>query len=218
MEKKMTSTLLQQLRIELNNAVLDVADRHGLSIRFGNATYQDLTATFKVEVSFAADGNFDPAKALWDQHCKLAGLEPEDFGKEFCFLGEKTPYRIAGYDPSKRRNNIIIHRVSDGKAFVTNAQDVRTCLGKTSVQQVEPPMSEAEKERKAKMDWDLNCWAVGMKPEDFGQTILYNGSFYKICGVRPKATKNTVLIRHTVTGKEYVAPHETVKTLLGGKS
>ena len=217
MEKKMTSALLQQLRPELNEAVKAVAEKHGLTIHFGNATYQDLSATFKVEVSFAADETFDPAKAVWDQHCKLAGLEPEDFGKEFSFLGEKTPYRIAGYDPGKRSNNIIIHRVSDGKVFITSAQEVRTCLGRVSVQQVEPPISEAEKERKAKMDWDLHCWAFGLKPEWFGQTILLDGSFYKICGIRPKATKNPVLIRHAIKNKEYTCSHETIKILLGGK-
>lgn len=71
-----------------------------------------------------------------------------------------------------------------------------------------------EAERKAKMDWDLNCWVIGMKPEDFGKTVLLQGSFYTICGIRPKAKVKTVVIRHTINGKEYVVGHEAVKQVL----
>lgn len=218
MEKKITPALLQTLRSELNEAVKEVASRHGVEIRFGNAKYEDLSATYQVSVAFAATDSFDPAKALWDTNCKRIGLEPEDFGKEFSFPREGTTYMICGYNPKGRTNTVLIRNTHTGKEYTTSPGDIKHCLGRTRAQQVAQPStqcaptgSEAEAERKAKRDWDLHCWRTGLKTEDFGKTVTLSGKLYKICGVKPSARTNTVLIRDLRSGKEYVTSPEAIR-------
>lgn len=225
-ETKITAKMLGQVRPELNAAVEEVAKKYGITIRFGNARFTDLNATFTVDVGIAPSAEFDPAKALWDQHCKSLGLTPEDFGKEFCFIGEKVPYRICGYNPKGRTNNILIRRVSDGKEFLTNALSVKTSLG-INIQQVAPPPTPQAKQpdspapteedatRKAKMEWDINCWRIGMKAEDFGKTVVLEGHLFRICGIRPRATVNSVLILDVKKNKEYVSSPDAIKKAWG---
>lgn len=214
--KQFTAPMLHELRNELNEAVRAVAEKHGITIKFGNATYQDLTAKFNVELAFAASGSFDPEKTIWDQNCARLGLDAEDYGKEFTFLGETEIYRIVGFKPKARTNCIRICRVRDGKEFVTSAMEIRVCLGKAQAKQVPPPTTDtsANKEEKAKAEWNMYCRMHGLAPEDFGATVILSGKFYQICGIKPNARTNSILIRNTVTGKEYVTSPDTIKANL----
>ena len=57
--------------------------------------------------------------------------------------------------------------------------------------------------------FDEHCVKHGLKPDDYGKTVHVMGDAanrYEICGIKPKARKNAVKIRHTQTGKIYVAP------------
>ena len=80
-EPKITAELLNNMRPELNEAVKAVAEKYGVKIHFGNGRYTDLTATYTVELSLAAKGDWDPDKVMWDNNCRLIGMKPEDFGK-----------------------------------------------------------------------------------------------------------------------------------------
>lgn len=225
-ETKITSSLLNTMRPELNAAVAEVAKKYGITIRFGNARFTDLNATFTVDMGIAPSSDFDPDKALWDSNCKHLGLAPEDFGKEFCFIGEKVAYQICGYNPKGRTNNIRIRRVSDGKEFITNAMSVKAGLG-INIQQVAPPLTPQAKQpdspapaeddaaRKAKMEWDLNCWRIGMKAEDFGKTVVLEGRLFRICGIRPRATVNSILVLDVKRNKEFVISPDAVKKAWG---
>lgn len=214
--KQFTAPMLHELRNELNEAVLAVAEKHGITIQFGNATYQELTAKFNVSLAFAASDNFDPEKALWDQNCAHIGLDAEDFGKKFTFLGETEIYRIIGFKPKARTNCVRIRRVRDGKEFVTSAMEIRVCLGKTQTKQVSPPSADAQvsKEEKAKAEWNMYCRMYGLTPEDFDAAVLLSGKFYRICGIKPNARTNNILIRNTISGKEYVTSPDTIKAAL----
>ena len=74
MEKKITANLIKEVRPKLNDAVKDVASEYGLAIHFGDARFDETTATFKVEMTFAATDGYDPAKANWDSYCKIYGF------------------------------------------------------------------------------------------------------------------------------------------------
>ena len=223
-----TSPLLSTLRPELDAAVKQVADKYGITIHFGNARFTELSATFTVNIGLAPSADFDPDKALWDQNCKSLGLMPEDFGKEFCFLGEKILYRISGYNPKGRSNNIRIVRLSDGKEFITDALSVKAGLG-IQIQKVAPPIGNQaqqptppaptaeEKLRTAKMEWDLNCWRIGMKQEDFGKTVVLEGHLFRICGIRPRATVNSVVILDVKKNKEYVSSPDAIRKAWAGQ-
>lgn len=223
-ENKITNKMLTEIRPELDAAVAEVAKKYGVTIRFGNARFSDLNATFTVEMGIAPSDSFDPARAEWERNCRALGLEPEDFGKEFCFIGEKVAYRICGYNPKGRTNNIRIKRVSDGKEFITNAMSVKAGLGKLQAEATTPPAPEEiqkekeEEARKAKMEWDLNCWRIGMKKEDFGKVVVLDGHLFRICGFLPNAKKNDIRILDVKRNKEYVSSHDTIKKALNGST
>ena len=215
MEKKFTREMVQQLRDELNEAVADVAKKHGISIHFGNAKFDDLSIKYTVDLEFEATADFDPAKKLWEKHCSRYGLEPEDFGKEFKFLGENQVYRIIGCVPTAQKNVILIQRVPDGKEFVATAYEVRTCLGKMVTEKVPSPAEQSGSDfDPKKMEWELHCWRWNLPKEYFGKTHQINGVFYKISGCKPNARKNAILIQRVSDGKEYVISPETAKNSL----
>ena len=222
MSKQFTASMIRELRTELNEAVRSIAEKHGLTIQFGNAKYDNLTATYQVNANFAATEGFDPAKEIWDTHCQFAGLEKDDFGKTFSFLGEVELYKITGYNPKARTNNILIQRVHDKKEFVCSAQQVRMGLGRVQTQQI-PPLNpsvlqpENQVDKSAKTTWDMYCRMYGLAPEDFGKTVFLSGSFYKICGIKPNARTNSILIRNTVTNKEYVTRPDAIQSALKGE-
>lgn len=216
MEKKMTAALLQNLRPKLNAAVSDVAKEHGLDIRFGNATFDDTTATMKVEISFCATEDYDPAKENWNKYCGLhSGFAPEDFGKEFSFPGNPERYRISGYNQKAKTNRIIITRIRDSKVYVAASTEVLAAIGKLKVQQVPaliPSVANpGDSVDPAKREWDMNCWRWGMKPEDFGKETMVAGKLFKIVGCKPNARKNCILIRNVQTGTEYVTSAQEAK-------
>lgn len=219
MEKSITSELLKALRPELNEAVKDVAAKHGLNIVFGNAKFDSTSATFTVNLSFAASEDFDPAKAAWDANCSLPwiGLDKEDYGKIFSFPGETQKYRITGFNVNAKKNPIVIQRLPDGKEFVTSPLEIRTALGRVVATKVPSPSGSETDDPSAianrrKSEWIMNCWRWGMKAEDFGKETVINGTLYRIVGCKPSARKNGIIVKSTKThGKEYVASGEDVK-------
>lgn len=217
MEKKFTATLIKEMRPKLDEAVKSVAAEYGVDIRFGNARYDETAATFTVEMTFAATEGYDPARANWDAHCKSYNLEPEDFGKEFRFVGEKDVFRICGINTKATKNTILIQRVEDGKEFSTSPLAVRTALGKFKTTQAPVPATNATPDATApsedprKREWKYNCWRWGMKEEDFGKEVVLQGTRYKIIGCVPNARKNAIVILNLENNTEYVASGETVK-------
>lgn len=215
MAKTFDKEFVRKLRNDFNEAVKDAAAKNGVEVSFGNAHFQDLNATFTVNVTFAQTADRNPAKELWDANCHLLHLDKEDFGRSFLIPGENTTYRISGYNPKARKNRVIIQRLSDGGEFVANPDSIRLWLGKDAAQKVVPPAAAgASTVNPQKMEWDLNCWRWGFKPEDFGKRVTISSTEYIISGCKPNARKNCILIDHCKTGKTYVAPADAISEAL----
>jgi len=68
----------------------------------------------------------------------------------------------------------------------------------------------------AKSQWDKHCGNLGLKPSHFGCVFVHpSGSTFKICGVKPNARKNNILIE-SAKGAKYVMPHDEVVGYLHG--
>lgn len=214
--KKFTPTMLNELRKELDAAVQSVAENHGITVRFGKATYDDLTAVFTVDLGFAPAKAYDPAKAIWDANCSKIGMEPSDFGKEFILKKSSDVYCISGYSTKARSNCVIIKRIRDGQEYVTTPKEVKIALGRIKDLDVsEPGNADDEKAlNEARMNWALNCWRGGMQQSDFGKTIIINAVEYRIVGYAPKARVNTILIRRTKDGSDFAIRPEMAKKAL----
>ena len=129
---EVSKDLLRALRIDIENALLDVAKRHGLkSLKPGNCTYTSGTFTMKLEG--VVEGGMDKAASayesqrMWDKTLPPLGAAFE--------YGDRT-YKVAG---ANKGNRLFCDR-DDGKRFVF-PRDVVTRLtgGEPKLKEVAPP-------------------------------------------------------------------------------
>ncbi len=210
--REFTPLMLNTLRNELNKAVDTVAKKHGLTISFGNATYEKLTATFKVELGFAASEDYDPEKILWEQNCTIYGLQPDDYGKDISFPGNTHHYTICGFNPKGKKNKVIILCKEDSTKYTTSVESILVALGRKEAKK--DPVAAEEERQRTKMYWDLNCWRAGLQPDDYGKVIEIGATKYRISGYKENARINSIFITDDKTGKVYVTSPETVKKCL----
>jgi len=62
-------------------------------------------------------------------------------------------------------------------------------------------------------NWNANCRFFGLKPEDFGKTIVMQGMRLVICGLNARASKNVVKVIGT-DGTRYTISASTAKNRL----
>ena len=111
---KISTTLLKQLRIEMNEALIAIAQKHGLdSITVGNASYSSDEANFKVKVKAKLDEQTAINKVSFE--FMLVGLDASYFNKIFTISGDQ--YQIVGVNLKARKAPISIKRLRDGKGF-----------------------------------------------------------------------------------------------------
>jgi hypothetical protein len=108
---------VRELRGQLEAALAPLAERTGLAIRVGNASYMGTCATFKLEVAEkSADGTtLDKEAACLSQMGEHYGLPKDALGKEFHFRGHA--YKATGLNPNSHKFPLLATRLSDGKAF-----------------------------------------------------------------------------------------------------
>lgn len=105
------------MREELQKELDNFAKEHGITIKVGNATYDETDIHFKVDI---ASASADTERVRWEQNCRYFGLVPEDYGKEITLQGQK--FAVVGVKPKARKNCIIVRRISDGKEFLTSRE------------------------------------------------------------------------------------------------
>lgn len=83
--KTIDKSALKDLRVEIDAALKVIADRHGISLTAGNASYTTNTATFKLHLSLiTADGLvISPEAERFLQYATFIGLQPTDMVKPY---------------------------------------------------------------------------------------------------------------------------------------
>ena len=67
------------------------------------------------------------------------------------------------------------------------------------------------KEDADKVNWDKNCWSVGLSREDFGKTINYIGNNYKLVGIKPRSRNYPVVVEQIPSGRRFKFTASMVK-------
>lgn len=205
-EKKFTRQMVEELRKELNKAIAQFGEAHGLTLDVGNARFDETSIAYTLNVSFSKTENYDPDKANWDANCRVIGMKPEDFGKETTING--VPYVICGYNQRASKNRIWI-RSAAGKVYVSDARSVKSgmkeCCEDTSSGTI------ATVQKTPEQQWALYCRMWGFEASDFGRRFTLNGEVFTISGCNPQARKNVVLVTKARTGKEYSADVQTIR-------
>src|SRR6185369_12352940 len=119
--------VLRQLRTDIDAALAAVGAKHKVTISCGGATFDDLQATFKLQVKVADPGALaTQARDDFERWAPAIGLEPEWYGAEIV-LHDKV-YEVVGVAPGRSKNSVKIRRRYDGKGFVCSPEVVRAQL------------------------------------------------------------------------------------------
>jgi hypothetical protein len=114
---KIDKPTLKVLRPEIDAALKAVAEKYGIAIKAGNASFTENTAVFKLEVSLIGENG----KALtqdvdrFTQYAELIGLKPDDLGKEFKYGG--NTFKVWGLKTNIDGKHPVIAERADGKRF-----------------------------------------------------------------------------------------------------
>jgi len=100
----------------------------GLTIKVGNARYDDSQVTFKVQIQKAgAESPEVEAYRMATQYASIGGLKADDLGKEFSDMQGRR-FTIVGYRQNARTRPILGRDVVSGKEYVFRAADVTRML------------------------------------------------------------------------------------------
>lgn len=132
MIKKITNFRLQTkeidpLRQDINVALQSVAEKYGISIKAGNASYNDESVQFKlVCTTMGENGQVETKEAKdFKVYASMYGLNKEDLGKEFTAGRDK--FQITGLKP-RSRNCIIAKKLGTSQSYKFDPESVQRYL------------------------------------------------------------------------------------------
>lgn len=109
-----TPAVLKALRPEIDAALKAVADKYGVTFHAGNGLYSGVEASFKLEMKVADTTAVEAEeRRTFEKHCRIVGLEPEDFGKRF--RASNYWYTVIGFDPGRPKFCIKVRDEKTGK-------------------------------------------------------------------------------------------------------
>lgn len=107
--------VLRNLRFEINDAIKEIGDRHGVDLKLGNAKFTEIDCTFQLKGNVQDAGDGRPAAAVeWDRYRNRYGLHDVEFGDAFHFRG--VQYNVCGIKPRSPKYPILAKDLS-GEVF-----------------------------------------------------------------------------------------------------
>jgi len=115
---------LRAILADMDAAVAGVAEKHGVKISVGRATYEPHNATVKVELStIGEEGEVHSREAMdYQKHASLFGLDPNSLGAKFAMQGEL--FAITGLKPRSPKFPVLARRNRDGQMMKFTADTV----------------------------------------------------------------------------------------------
>jgi hypothetical protein len=132
----MTTTIskdfLRSIREQMNAALASVAEKNGVVIQVGNASFTPENANFKLTIATLPDGA-DPtasaselkAAADWKNQAVFFGLKVAWLGKTFTQLGSTC--EIVGLMPKRRKYPVLVRK--NGKLVLFTEDAVKAGMG-----------------------------------------------------------------------------------------
>ncbi len=120
---------LNSIRADVDEALKAVAEKHNLKFQIGSMRYSDTGFTTKLEASLLSEsGGSLKEEADWKQAVALGLVEADWLGRAY----DNNQFIIKAVELSRRKNCIIIERISTKKRFVTKPETVRRIIERDS--------------------------------------------------------------------------------------
>lgn len=131
MIKSFDKSNLKQLRVDMESALLAVAQKHNIKIQVGSARFTETNTTFKVELSTkSTDGQVNTRSVSdFKELCASYGLKPEHLGQTFTYAGER--FRLDGMAGARSIKYVFLAtKLRDGKQYRVPESYVRELQSK----------------------------------------------------------------------------------------
>lgn len=125
----LTRGKVQEVASEIEAAAKEVGRRHGLEVKRGSASFNDVSFTLRLVAEVVGeDGGSLAARKEFGDAILFTPLKPEDFGTEFRFRDEM--YRLVGGSRRRRKYPLTAERVRDRKRFKFDVETVARAFGR----------------------------------------------------------------------------------------
>lgn len=121
-----TGKQLEEIRDDINLALKQVGEKHGLGFELGGMRYTEDTFKVTLEAVQLSSTGGDVNEVLFKKDCYLFGFRPEHYGIKFKLNG--TLFSLIGFNPRSPKNNCKIVRVSDGAPFKCSDLSIKRAL------------------------------------------------------------------------------------------
>lgn len=117
---------LDKLRLEIEQALKPVAEKHGIEVKLGVGRFTEKQYTVKVECSVLGYKKEAETFLAWSS---VIGMRKEDLNRVFK-LGAHN-YSLEGYLPKKKKYPFLALNLDDGKHYCLGEAGVKQALGYT---------------------------------------------------------------------------------------
>ena len=131
MTKTITPEFLQILRADMNQALAFVAQKHGISLQVGRASYTAKEATFKL-VAMAEEGKTiqDVKQEKMGDALSVARLMYKDIDFDAIYKDIRGKrFKITGYNRRAPKHCFLITDQADGKVYTANQNHFKAVGG-----------------------------------------------------------------------------------------
>lgn len=118
------------MRDEINEALKQIGEKYGISLKTGDARYSDSNITFKLELSLVNQNGQVITRDAENlkTYAPLLGLGSDPYGKQFVSNGKV--FKLVGYKPQSPKYPFIAQCIQSGQQFKFTEQAVKHHLTK----------------------------------------------------------------------------------------
>lgn len=115
-------------RMEIEQALQGIAQKHNVDIKAGAISYSDNNFTCKIEVK-QKEVNGQPFEQVeFERNCILYGLTPEDYLRKF--TSNNKVFEIYGFNHKAHKMPILARCLTDGKNYKFPIDNIKQKISK----------------------------------------------------------------------------------------
>lgn len=124
-----TKEELRTYRMEIEEALKGVAEKHNITIHAGNIKYTENDFKLTLEVAKKEINGQSYEQAQFEKYCMMFGFKPKDYKKTFAMNGKI--FTITGFN-LKAHKMPILAKGNDGKGYKFACDTVKRLIGVTA--------------------------------------------------------------------------------------
>ena len=123
---EITRKMLVELRSQIDEALLPIAEKYQVSIKSGSASYGGLSGSIKLLLETQGENGETKESQEWNQSAQWNGMRTDWLGKTIEV--DRVAYKITGFNRSRRKYPIAVVRLHDNKKYFMPIIGIRLAM------------------------------------------------------------------------------------------